>query len=119
MNQCQLQIIDYHREENRVLIGALGGRRMRFNDDQRRRLAAKAEGLGRRILTEVATIVIPETAPSERRRCGTSESGMAHMISSGLRVGEVASTRQPQEWLTKAQGSFYRENQCYRSVPKA
>jgi hypothetical protein len=93
MNQRQLQIIDYLREENRVLIEQLGGRRVRFNDDQRRRLAAKAEGLGRRILTEVATIVIPETAPSERRRCGTSENGMAHMISSDLRVGEVASTR--------------------------
>jgi len=61
MNQRQLQIIDYLREENRVLREQLGGRRVRFNDDQRRRLAAKAKGLGRRILAEVATIVTLET----------------------------------------------------------
>src|SRR5437667_2377558 len=54
MNQHQLQIIDYLREENRVLREQLGGRRVRFNDDQRRRLAAKAKGLGRRLLAEVA-----------------------------------------------------------------
>jgi hypothetical protein len=47
MNQRQLQIIDYLREDNRVLREQLGGRRVRFNDDQRRRLAAKAKRLGR------------------------------------------------------------------------
>jgi hypothetical protein len=52
MNQHQLQIIDYLREENWVLREQLGGRRMRFNDGQRRRLAAKAKGLGRRLLAE-------------------------------------------------------------------
>ena len=61
MNQRQLQIIDYLREENRVLREQLGGRRMRLNDDQRRRLASRAKGLGRRLLSEVATIVTPET----------------------------------------------------------
>src|SRR2546422_11239386 len=48
MNQHQLQIIDYLREENRVLREQLSRRRVRFNDDQRRRLAAKAKGLPRR-----------------------------------------------------------------------
>jgi len=48
MNQRQAQIIDYLREENRVLGEQLGDRRVRFNDDQRRRLAAKAKGIGRR-----------------------------------------------------------------------
>jgi len=62
MNQRQMQMIDYLREENRVLREQLGGRRLRFNDDQRRRLAVKAKGLGRRLLSEVATIVTP-------RRC--------------------------------------------------
>ena len=46
MNQRQLQRIDYLREENRVLREQLGGRRVRFNDDQRRRLAARAKCLG-------------------------------------------------------------------------
>jgi len=68
MNQHQLQIIDYLREENRVLREQLGGRRMRFNDGQRRRLAAKAKGLGRRLLAEVATIVTPETLLAWHRR---------------------------------------------------
>ena len=43
MNQHQLQVIDYLREENRVLRDQLGGRRLRVSDDQRRRLAAKAK----------------------------------------------------------------------------
>jgi hypothetical protein len=41
MNQQQLQLIDYLREENRVLREQLGQKRLRFNDDQRRRLAAE------------------------------------------------------------------------------
>src|SRR5262245_21550922 len=62
MNQHQLQVIDYLREENRVLCEQLRGRRIRFNDDQRRRLAAKAKDLGRKLLVEMATIVTPETS---------------------------------------------------------
>src|SRR3954463_11563302 len=46
MNQRQLKMIEYLREENRVLREQLGDRRGRFHDDQRRRLAAKAKGLG-------------------------------------------------------------------------
>src|ERR1700726_2169931 len=68
MNQRQLQIINYLREENRVLREKLGGRRLRLNDDQRRRLAAKAKGLGRKLLAEVATIVKPETLLRWHRR---------------------------------------------------
>jgi putative transposase len=34
---------------------------LRLTDDQRRRLAAKARGLGRKVLAQVATIVTPET----------------------------------------------------------
>jgi hypothetical protein len=61
MNQHQLLAIDYLREENRILREQLGGRRLRFTDGQRRRLAAKAKGLGRKLLAEFATIVTPET----------------------------------------------------------
>src|SRR6476659_6583240 len=61
MNQRQLQMIEYLREENCVLREQLGERRLRLSDDQRRRLAAKAKGLGRKVLREVATIVTPET----------------------------------------------------------
>ena len=61
MNQRHIQTIEYLREENRVLREQLGQRRVRLNDDQRRRLATKAKFLGRRLLAEVATIVTPET----------------------------------------------------------
>jgi len=61
MNQQQQLALDYLREENRVLKEQLGGRRLRLNDDQRRRLASKAKRLGRRLLAQVATIVTPET----------------------------------------------------------
>jgi putative transposase len=67
MNQQQFAI-DYLREENRVLREQLGSRRLRFNDDQRRRLAAKAKGLGRKLLSEVATLVTPETLLSWHRK---------------------------------------------------
>jgi transposase InsO family protein len=68
INRRQLLIIDYLREENRVLREQLEGRRLRFNDDQRRRLAAKAKGLGWKILDEFATIVTPETLLAWHRR---------------------------------------------------
>src|SRR4051794_8175958 len=68
MNQHQLQMIEYLREENRVLRGQLRGRRVQFNDDQRRRLAAKAKGLGRKLLAEVATLVTPETLLAWHRK---------------------------------------------------
>ena len=68
MNQHQLQIIDYLREENRVLREQLGGRRIRLNDDQRRRLAAKAKVIGRKLLGEMATIVTPDTLLAWHRK---------------------------------------------------
>lgn len=58
MNQRQLHLIDYLREENRVLREQ---RQLRFNDDQRRRLAVKAKGLGRKALAELGTPVTPDT----------------------------------------------------------
>jgi len=61
MNQRQAQMIEYLREENRVLREQLGNRRLWLIDDQRRRLAAKAKGIGRKLLADIATIVTPET----------------------------------------------------------
>ena len=49
MNNRQSLLIDYLREENRVLREQLGDKRLRFTDDQRRRLAVRAKGLGRKI----------------------------------------------------------------------
>jgi hypothetical protein len=55
MNQQQADVIDYLQEENRVLREQLGNKRLRLNDDQRRRLAVKAKKLGRRVLHELTT----------------------------------------------------------------
>ena len=61
MNQKQQHAIDHLREENRVLREQLGKRRLRFTDDQRRRLAAKAKLVGRQLLNDIADIVTPDT----------------------------------------------------------
>src|SRR5262245_49451050 len=52
-------------EENRLLQRQLGGRRLRFTDDDRRRLAGLAHRVVRATLREIATIVTPDTL----RRC--------------------------------------------------
>ena len=49
MNGSQLRLIEYLREDNRVLREQIGDKRLRFSDDQRWRLAAKAKGLGRKV----------------------------------------------------------------------
>jgi hypothetical protein len=68
MNDHQSLLIGYLREENRVLREQLGAKRLRFTDDQCRRLAAKAKGLGRKVLVELGTIVTPETLLAWQRR---------------------------------------------------
>ena len=61
LNQQQQDIVAYLSEENRVLREQLKGKRIRFTDDQRRRLAAKGKALGRKVLGEICTLVTPET----------------------------------------------------------
>src|SRR6266545_6186369 len=61
IQQHQQQVITYLIEENRILKGQLGGRRLRLTDTERRRLAALAHPLGRKRLKDVATIATPDT----------------------------------------------------------
>jgi putative transposase len=61
LNQHQCDVIDYLQEENHVLREQLGNKRLRLNDNQRRRLAVRAKKLGRRVLHELTTLVTPET----------------------------------------------------------
>ncbi len=44
------------------------GKRLRFTDDERRRLAVKGEALGNRVLREVASIVTPNTILAWHRK---------------------------------------------------
>ena len=67
-NRHQQSVIDYLREENRVLREQLGGRRLRLTDNQRRRLAVKGKLLGRKLLGKVAGIVTPDTILAWHRR---------------------------------------------------
>ena len=68
LNQHQRDVIDYLEEENRVLREQLGNKRLRLNDDQRRRLAAQAKKLGWRVLHELKTLVTPETLLAWHRK---------------------------------------------------
>ena len=61
LSEQQQQIIEYLKEENRILRAQIGDRRLRLSDDDRRRLAAKGKALGRRELGEICCIVTPET----------------------------------------------------------
>ena len=61
VNRHQLDAIEYLQEENRVLKERLGGRRIRFTDAERCRLARKAHTLGRKVLNELHTLVTPDS----------------------------------------------------------
>jgi len=54
-------VIAYQKEEIRTLREMLGGRRLRFSDAQRRRLAVKAKPIPRAKLLEIGTLVTPDT----------------------------------------------------------
>src|SRR5215472_7318401 len=68
LDQQQQDVIDYLQEENRLLREQLGGQRLHFNDDQRRRLAVQAKKLGWRTLQQLSTVVTPATLLAWHRR---------------------------------------------------
>jgi transposase InsO family protein len=57
----QADVIAFLREENRILKARLAGQRLRFEDRERRRLGELGHRLGRRALTQVASLVTPDT----------------------------------------------------------
>ena len=61
VNRHQQRVIDFLVEENKILKAALGKKRVRFDDDQRRRLAILGKALGRDLLDRFVSIVTPET----------------------------------------------------------
>ena len=68
VNRHPQEIIDYLRTENQVLRESHGTKRIRLNDDQRRRLAIKGKILGRKMLGEIGTIVTPDTILAWHRK---------------------------------------------------
>ena len=67
MNRSQQEVIEYLQEEIRVLKELLG-KKPRFKDDQRRRLAIKGKRLGRKTLDRFANLVTPGTLLAWHRR---------------------------------------------------
>ncbi len=55
VDRHQQQVIEYLLEENRVLRELHKGKRLRFTDRRRQRLARKGKSLGRKILLRYAT----------------------------------------------------------------
>ena len=68
LGRGQADVIEYLREENRVLRSRLGPGRPTFSDGERRRLARAAHALPRRMLHELETIVTPDTLRRWYRR---------------------------------------------------
>ncbi len=60
-NRHQQDLIEYLQEEKGALREQLGGKRLRFTDQQRHRLAAKAKKVGRKGLFQIETLVTPDT----------------------------------------------------------
>jgi hypothetical protein len=75
INRHQQRAIDYLRTENQVLKEAHRKKRIRLNDDQRRRLAVKGKILGRKVLGEIVTIVTPDTILRRHRFGQLAETG--------------------------------------------
>jgi putative transposase len=65
MNQQQQQIINYLKEENKILktelLKATGKKRIILNDSQRRRLAILAKKIGRGALSNICNVFSPDT----------------------------------------------------------
>jgi transposase-like protein len=68
INQQQEDVIDYLREEVRILKELNGKKRLRFTDEQRRRLARKAKRICFGRLKEIVGLVTPQTLLAWHRK---------------------------------------------------
>lgn len=113
-NQRQEDALEYLKEENRVLREQLGGKRARFTDDQRIRLAEKAKGLGRKILADIATLVTPQTLLKWHRQLiaqkydGTARRGPGRpRVMAEIRKLIIEMAQQNRSWgYTRIQGAL-------------
>ena len=80
LNHRQQEALDDLQEENRVLREQLGGKRLHFNDDQRRQLAVKAKKLGWRMLQEVTLSRRLETLIVGRMHCSDTKPSSDGMV---------------------------------------
>jgi putative transposase len=119
LHREQGDTIAFLREENRLLKARLAGRRLRFDDRERRRLAELGHRLGRRLLAHVATIVTPDTILRWHRelvackwmyraRCGRPAGLQAHLRALVIRMV----TENPTWGYTRIQGALKNLGHC-------
>ena len=68
INSQQQEMIEYLKEENKILREKFGKKRIILNDDQRRRLAIKGKKLGRKFLSDICCVFSPDTILRWHRR---------------------------------------------------
>jgi hypothetical protein len=115
VNRRQVEILEYLREENRILRKQLGGRRPRFTDAQRRRLATTGQALGRRVLQQLAGLVTPDIILRWYRELiankydGTArrEGGRSSTAASLQRLVVQFATANPTWDYTRIRGALY------------
>ena len=107
VNRHQEDVIDYLREENRVLREQRGPRPLRLTDAQRRRLAVRGQKLGRRILAQVASIVTPDTILRwYRRLIARKYDGSAHRRRGRPAPDVRRHATWPQSWIQRENWEF-------------
>ena len=73
LHRQQQTVVEYQKEEIRVLRELLGAGRPKLTDEQRRRLAIKSRGLSHRTHRELGSIVTPDTlTPGSRSTLAAS-----------------------------------------------
>jgi hypothetical protein len=68
VNRRQQEIIEFQNAQIQALMNKLGRKRILLTDDQRRALAVKGKALGRKTLSQLTTIVTPDTILRWHRR---------------------------------------------------
>jgi len=105
INRHQQDAINYLKEENEILREKLGKKRLLLNDDQRRRLAARAKKLSRKALAEICTVFSPDTLLRWHRNLiarkydGSKRRGMGRpQISDKLRSAIIDVAKDNRDW---------------------
>ena len=100
-------------EENRCLRRQLGTRRLRLTDDDRRRLAARADRVGRCALRDFATIATPDTLRRWHRQlsarkwtCGRPSVHRRQVLAEIRRVVVRMAEENPTWGYTRMQGAL-------------
>jgi putative transposase len=107
------EAVAYLIEENRILRAQLRGRRLRLTDEDRCRLARRGQRLGRRLLSQVATIVTPDTILRWHRQLiarkwtyATGRSGRSGVIAAIRRLVVRMAEENPTWGYTRIRGAL-------------